>query len=171
MRRNRRTKIVATVGPNSSSEERLARLFEAGVDVFRFNFSHGKHEDHAAQFELVRKLEHRFGRPIGILADMQGPKLRVGKFASGKIELTPSQAFRFDLDPAPGDVNRVQLPHPEIFASLKPGAVLLLDDGKLRIEVEASGPDFAMTKVLVGGPLSDHKGVNLPNVKLERSRR
>ena len=169
MRRLTRTKIVSTVGPATSSEERLAQLFEAGVDVFRINFSHGTHDDHEQRVRVIRSLEERTGRPIGILADMQGPKLRVGAFAGGRIELAAGAAFRLDLRDEPGDTARVMLPHPEIFAALAPGAVLLLDDGKLRLEVTSCGADFAETRVLVGGVLSDHKGVNLPNVRLDIS--
>jgi pyruvate kinase len=169
MRRLTRTKIVSTVGPSSGTEERLSELFEAGVDVFRLNFSHGTHEEHAERFRIIRGLEQRYGRPIGILADMQGPKLRVGRFAQGRVELQAGAAFRLDLSKEPGDVTRVALPHPEIFAALKPGVVLLLDDGRLRLEVTDCGPEYAETKVLVAGPLSDHKGVNLPNVRLDIS--
>jgi pyruvate kinase len=169
MRRLTRTKIVSTIGPSSSTEERLAQLFEAGVDVFRLNFSHGTHQEHAERVRIIRSLEQRYARPIGILADMQGPKLRVGSFAHGRAELQSGAAFRLDLRDDPGDVTRVALPHPEIFAALEPGAVLLLDDGRIRLEVTDCGPDHADTKVLVGGPLSDHKGVNLPNVRLDIS--
>jgi pyruvate kinase len=169
MRRLTRTKIVSTLGPNSSSEQGIAKLFEAGVDVFRLNFSHGTHEEHAQRFRIIQGLEQRYGRPIGILADMQGPKLRVGKFAQGRIELQSGASFHLDLREEPGDVTRVALPHPEIFAALSPGSMLLLDDGRISLEVTDCGPDYAETKVLVAGPLSDHKGVNLPNVRLDIS--
>ncbi|MBK8174081.1 MAG: pyruvate kinase [Rhodospirillales bacterium] len=169
MRRLTRTKIVSTIGPSSSSEERLAMLLDAGVDVFRFNFSHGTHEEHAERFRIVRSLEANLGRSIGILADMQGPKLRVGSFAAGSVELMTEAAFRLDLNADPGDGARVNLPHPEIFAALKPGDALLLDDGKLRLEVTDCGADYAETRVTVGGRLSNHKGVNLPNVHLDIS--
>ncbi len=169
MRRLTRTKIVATVGPSSSSEEVLSQLFQAGVDVFRLNFSHGTHDEHAERVRIIRGLEQHFSRPIGILADMQGPKLRVGAFAAGSVALQSDAAFRLDLHDAPGDTTRVELPHPEIFAALQPGAVLLLDDGKLRLQVTDCGADYADTKVLVPGTLSDHKGVNLPNTRLDIS--
>lgn len=169
MRRLTRTKIVATIGPASATEQRLAQLFEAGVDVFRLNFSHGTHAEHEQRFRAIRTLEERFGRPIGVLADMQGPKLRVGTFAEGRVSLRADDTFRLDLNEEPGDASRVMLPHPEIFAALEPGAVLLLDDGKLRLEVNAAGPDYAETRVLLGGALSNHKGVNLPNVRLDIS--
>ncbi|WP_396431815.1 pyruvate kinase, partial [Limnohabitans sp.] len=136
MHRTRRAKIVATLGPASSSHDVIRQLFLAGVDVFRMNFSHGDFDSHSMRFQMVRDIEREFGRPIGILADLQGPKLRVGKFAEGHVILTQGQAFRFDLDLALGDSSRVNLPHPEIFAALIPGTDLLLDDGKLRVRVE-----------------------------------
>lgn len=169
MRPSTRTKIVATLGPSSNREEQIAALLDAGVDVFRFNFSHGTRADHGERFRIIRKLEAARGRPIGILADLQGPKLRVGRFAGGKAKLTAGQAFRLDLDAAPGDERRVELPHPEIFAALHPGAELLLDDGKLRLLVTACNGSHAETRVVVGGVLSDCKGVNLPNVALNIS--
>ena len=134
--RTRRAKIVATLGPASSQADIIRSLFLAGVDVFRMNFSHGDYASHAARFQMVRDVEQEFGRPIAILADLQGPKLRVGRFANGPIQLAVGQAFRFDLDDALGNAERVNLPHPEIFAALVPGAELLLDDGKLRVRVE-----------------------------------
>jgi len=166
MRRLRRTKIVATVGPASAGRDTLRELFLAGADVFRLNFSHGSHADHAARLALLRELEVETGRPIGILADLQGPKLRVGTFADGPVQLQAGQALRLDLDPAPGDAQRVNLPHPEIFAALEPGAELLLDDGKLRLQVERCDAASADTRVLVGGRLSERKGVNVPGVLL-----
>ena len=166
MRRQRRAKIVATVGPASAGPEVLRELFLAGADVFRLNFSHGSHADHAARLAVLRELEAETGRPIGILADLQGPKLRVGRFADGPVILQQGQAFRLDIDPAPGDAQRVNLPHPEIFAALEPGAELLLDDGKLRLRVERCDAASADTRVLVGGRLSERKGVNVPGVLL-----
>jgi pyruvate kinase len=169
MSRNRQTKIVATVGPACATEERLSRLFEAGADVFRFNFSHGSHEEHAERLNLVRAVEQHYGRPIGVFADLQGPKLRLGRFADGRVAVAAGEAFRLDLDPAPGDRRRAPLPHPEIFAVLKPGTAVLLDDGRVRLAVTSVGADFAETGVVVGGMLSDRKGVNLPNVLLNTS--
>jgi pyruvate kinase len=166
LRRNRNAKIVATLGPASSSVEVVRRLFLTGVDVFRLNFSHGTADDHRARFTLLRDLERETGRPIGILADLQGPKLRVGRFAEGSVQLTADQSFRLDLDSTPGSAQRAGLPHPEIFAVLQPGAELLLDDGRLRLVVERCGADFAETRVLVGGRLSANKGVNVPDVVL-----
>ena len=166
MLRQRRSRILATLGPASSSLERIRALALAGADVFRLNFSHGSHADHAARYEAIRTVERELGRPIGVLMDLQGPKLRVGSLAGGKALLESGARFRLDLDPAEGDAARAQLPHPEIFAALHPGAELLLDDGKLRLRVDACGPDYAETTVLVGGMLSDRKGVNVPGVVL-----
>jgi pyruvate kinase len=166
LRRARRTKIVATIGPASSTAEILARLFHAGADVFRLNFSHGSHEDHAARIALIRALEASVGRPIGILADVQGPKLRVGRFGGGRVQLQAGQKFRLDLNPTPGDVLRVNLPHPEIIDAARIGTTLLLDDGKLKLRVARKLGDALETDILVGGPLSDRKGVNVPDVVL-----
>ena len=166
LRRRRRTKIIATLGPASSSAEVLARLFQAGADVFRLNFSHGTHEDHAARFAMIRELEEKFDRPIGILADVQGPKLRVGTFGGGRVYLQTGQPFRLDLNPTPGDAGRVNLPHPEIIEAAAIGSTLLLDDGKLRLRVARKRADALETEVVVGGPLSDRKGVNVPDVVL-----
>jgi pyruvate kinase len=169
MRRRRSAKIVATLGPSSSTPERIRSLFEAGVDVFRLNFSHGSQEDHRARFEAIRSVERATGRPIGILADLQGPKLRLGSFSEGLIELSAGDRFRLDLDREPGDQNRASLPHPEIFEVISPGTELLIDDGKIRLCVERCGPGFAETSCLVGGPVSDRKGVNVPNAVLPLS--
>jgi len=166
MQRHRHAKIVATLGPASASEEIIQTLFKAGVDVFRLNFSHGSHEDHRQRVKIIRELESQTGRPIGILMDLQGPKLRLGTFAGGPIELPTGGTFRLDLNEQPGDVGRAPLPHPEIFAALEPDTDLLLDDGKVRLHVRHCGPDFAETQVLTGGKLSDRKGVNVPRVVL-----
>ena len=166
MRRNRNAKIVATLGPASSSEQTIRTLFETGVDVFRLNFSHGTADEHRARCEMARRIGRDFGRPVGILADLQGPKLRVGRFAGGAVELQPGEPFRLDLNPAEGDAGRVNLPHPEIFAALEHDATLLLDDGRLQLKVESFGRDHAVTRVMVGGRLSDRKGVNVPGVVL-----
>lgn len=166
MRRDRSTKIVATLGPSTATEERLRGIAEAGADVFRFNFSHGSHEDHAARFRLVRGVEAARGRPIGTILDLQGPKLRTGRFAAGQVDLVEGAAFRLDLDDALGDAGRVQLPHPEIFAVLQPDQDLLLNDGRIRLRVESCGPGFAQTVVTAAGTISDRKGVNVPGVML-----
>jgi pyruvate kinase len=166
MRRLRNVKIVATLGPASSDYETIRALFEAGADVFRLNMSHGTHEDIRARHAIIRQVESDTGRPIAILADLQGPKLRLGTFAASAHDLEDGDSFRLDLDPAPGDSRRVQLPHPEIFAALEPGASLLVNDGKLRLRVESCGPDFAECTVTVGGTISNRKGVNVPDVVL-----
>ncbi len=166
MRRHRQAKILATLGPASDSPETIRALFEAGADVFRLNFSHGSHADHAKKFQIIRALETEFGRPIGILTDLQGPKLRVGDFDGGAMMLTEGATVRLDLDDRPGTGDRIPLPHPEIFAAIGEGTDLLLDDGKLRLRVKEAGRDFAVTEVVTGGKLSNHKGVNVPNAVL-----
>ncbi|TMV57958.1 pyruvate kinase, partial [Thioclava sp. BHET1] len=166
MRRLRNVKIVATLGPASSDYDTIRALFEAGADVFRLNMSHGTQDDIAARHAVIRKVEADLGRPIAILADLQGPKLRVGTFANGPVDLQSGQAFRMDLDPAPGDSTRVCLPHKEIFQALEPGSTLLVNDGKIRLTVESCGPDFADCTVAVPGTISDRKGVNVPDVVL-----
>jgi len=169
IRRRRNTKIVATLGPATTTREAIEAIFVAGADVFRFNFSHGDHADHAARMKIVRDLEEAYGRPIGVLADMQGPKLRVGQFENGKIELKKGAKFRLDLDGALGDATRAPLPHKEIFQALEPGAMLLLDDGKIRLKTLDVTKDSAETEVVAGGVLSDRKGVNVPGVVLPLS--
>ena len=169
MRRHRKAKIVATLGPASSDEQMIRALFEAGADVFRFNFSHGTHEDHQARYDIVRRIEQQTGRPIAVLADLQGPKLRIGTFADGPVKLAAGATFRLDLDDKPGDQNRVGMPHPEIFQALKPGVELLLDDGKVRLVVETCGPTHAVTRVVVPGALSNRKGVSVVGAVLPLS--
>ena len=166
MRRLRKTKIVATLGPASSSPDMIRALFEAGADVFRLNFSHGGHADHGARIEAIRELERSSGRPIGVLADLQGPKLRIGAFRDGPITLAPGDGFLLQLGDEPGDEKHVFLPHPEIFAALETGAEVLIDDGKVRLRVEKPDSRSAATVVLTGGVLSDHKGVNVPGATL-----
>ena len=166
MRRHRNVKIVATLGPASSSKEMIRALFDAGADVFRLNMSHGSHDDHRARHDTIREIEAETGRPIAILADLQGPKLRVGPFAAGPHELAVGDHFRFDLSPDLGDATRVSLPHPEIFAALIEGSELLVNDGKIRLTVQKCGPDFADCVVTVAGAISDRKGVNVPDVVL-----
>ncbi|MCG6904311.1 MAG: pyruvate kinase [Rhodobacter sp.] len=166
MRRLRNVKIVATLGPSSSDYEMIRALFEAGADVFRLNMSHGTHDDFRARHGIIRQIEKDTGRPIAILADLQGPKLRCGVFANGPHQLEDGQAFRFDLDETPGDATRVCLPHKEIFDALEPGATLLVNDGKIRLIVGDCGADFANCKVIAGGEISERKGVNVPDVIL-----
>lgn len=166
MRRNRSTKIIATLGPASSDAATIRALFDAGADVFRLNFSHGSKDDHARRHAAIRAVESAVGRPIGILADLQGPKLRLGTFHGGKVTLAKGEVFRLDRRAEPGDASRVGLPHPEIFAAVRPGLDLLLDDGRVRLRIEHLAADWMDTRVLVGGALSDRKGVNLPGAVL-----
>src|SRR5918995_258699 len=169
MIQRRAAKIIATLGPASSTPDRIRALHAAGTDIFRLNFSHGERADHRARYDAVRKLEREMGRPIGILVDLQGPKIRVGKFNGGKAALGEGKALRLDLDAAPGDGRRAPLPHPEVFAAMTPGQLVLLDDGRLRLKVEKVGADFAETTVVTGGILSERKGVNLPGALLPLS--
>ncbi|MGF1552220.1 MAG: pyruvate kinase [Paracoccaceae bacterium] len=166
MRRSRNVKIVATVGPASSSRGTLRALFDAGVDVFRLNMSHGTHAEQAERIQLIRDIEHEKERPIGILGDLQGPKLRVGRFADGPHKLEIGSRFTVDLDDTPGDESRVCLPHPEIFSALKPGAHLLVNDGKVKLRVIEHDAEHATCEVVVGGEISNNKGVNVPDVVL-----
>lgn len=166
MRRLRNLKVVATLGPASDNYDTIRALFDAGADVFRLNMSHGTHDEIAKRHAVIRQIEQDTRRPIAILADLQGPKLRCGVFAGGAEELQEGQAFRLDLDETPGDATRVQLPHREIFAALQPGASLLVNDGKIRLKVKACGPDHADCEVMVGGTISNRKGVNVPDVVL-----
>ena len=166
MRRHRFAKIIATLGPATSGPDSIRSLFLAGVDVFRLNFSHGDHDAHRRTYEAIRALESSTGRPIGVVVDLQGPKLRIGRFAEGSIMLAAGASFTLDLDPSPGNPKRVALPHPEVFAAVSPGTNLLLDDGKVRLQVETCGANFAGTRVRIGGPISDHKGVNIPDAVL-----
>ncbi|CAN5647019.1 pyruvate kinase [soil metagenome] len=162
--RSRKVRILATLGPASSSVEMIAKLYEAGADAFRVNMSHGDQESKVAVIAAIRSLEKKYGRPTTILADLQGPKLRVGKFAGGKTELKTGATFVLDRDKTPGDATRVELPHREIFEAIEPGARLLLDDGKLVLRVTEHDMDRITTVVVVGGALSNHKGLNVPDV-------
>src|SRR6185437_9471853 len=166
MRRLRRIKILATLGPASSDSAMIRRLFEAGADVFRINMSHTSHDKMRELVKTIRNVESSYGRPIGILVDLQGPKLRLGSFAEGAVQLQNGQSFTLDSDKTPGDGTRVQLPHPEILAALKPGHALLLDDGKVRLIAEETTPERAVTRVVIGGKMSDRKGVSLPDTDL-----
>ncbi len=163
MRRQRRTKIVATLGPASSDRTMLAALFAAGADVFRINMSHTSPDRMRELVGMIRDIEREHGRPIGALVDLQGPKLRVGAFAGDAVQLVPGSDFVLDSDPAPGNPERVNLPHPEILAALRPGHTLLLDDGKIRLVATETSRERAVTRVEVGGKLSSRKGVSLPD--------
>ncbi len=166
MRRDRNVKIVATLGPASSDKETIRALFMAGADVFRLNMSHGTQDEQRQRHRIIREVEQEVDRPIAILADLQGPKLRCGVFENGMEILEDGAPFRFDLDATPGDRTRVNLPHPEIFRVLEPGQSLLVNDGKIRLKVMASGADYAECKVVVGGEISNRKGVNVPDAIL-----
>jgi pyruvate kinase len=166
MRRNRKVKILATLGPASSDEQMIQKLHEAGADLFRINMSHASHDVMRSLISRIRAVEARCGRPIGILADLQGPKLRVGKFAKGSEELKPGQTFTLDNRDEPGDNNRVYLPHPEILEAVKPGHRLLIDDGKLHLRAESSDGKSIVCTVVSGTKISDRKGVSLPDTLL-----
>ena len=170
MRRTRAAKIVSTLGPSSSSREKIKELFMAGADVFRLNFSHGTHEEHALRYNAIREIERELDRPIGVIMDLQGPKIRVEKFENGAIELEKGSAFKLDSSPdKPGTKTRVAITNPEIYHAVKPGTELLLDDGKIRLEVCEGGITEIETVVKSGGVLSDHKGLNIPGTVLPMS--
>ncbi len=162
MIRARRARIVATLGPASRDASKVIELATAGADVFRVNFSHGTHEDHARTIANVRAAEAALGRPLAVLADLQGPKIRLGEFADRTVRLKEGQDFRLDTSSEPGDASRVGVPLVEVFAALGPGSDILLDDGRVRLKVRRCGPDFADTVVISGDQLSNHKGLNLP---------
>lgn len=162
MRRN--AKIIATLGP--ASQDLIEELFLKGVDVFRLNFSHGKPEEHKARIQKIRDVEQKYNRPISIMLDLQGPKLRIGVFEDGRTTLREGKTFCLDMNVTPGNNDRVYLPHPEIFEALHIGQHILLDDGKIKLKVTETGSDFALTEVVVGGILSNKKGVNVPQTRL-----
>jgi pyruvate kinase len=166
MKRNRKVKILATLGPASSDEAMIRKLHEAGADLFRINMSHASHDVMRSLIAKIRSVEAECGRPIGILADLQGPKLRVGKFADTTVELKPGQTFTLDNKDEPGDNTRVFLPHPEILTSVKPGHRLLIDDGKLHLRAEKCDGKSIVTTVVSGTKISDRKGVSLPDTLL-----
>ena len=164
--RPRHTRILATLGPASSSLDMIRALFVAGVDMFRLNFSHGTAETHGANVASIRAVEAEMGRPIGILADLQGPKLRIGKIVGDRMDITAGQVIRLDLDPTPGNATRVPLPHPEVIGALNVGQRILLDDGKVRMVVVEKGADFLRAEITAGQKLSNNKGFNIPDVVL-----
>lgn len=169
MRRNRRVKILATLGPSSSEQEMIEKLYLAGADVFRINMSHTDHDRLKMLVERIRAVEEKVGRPIGILADLQGPKLRLGTFKDGPIMLENGAKFTLDSDKTEGDVTRVHLPHPEILKALEPGHRLLLDDGKVQLKVVDCTDTSAVTEVIVGGKMSNRKGVSVPDSEIATS--
>ncbi len=164
--RNRKVKILATIGPASRDPEMLRRLFKAGVDAFRVNMSHGDQATHAQTIAAIRALEKEFDHPIAILADLQGPKLRVGTFKDGKAVIRHSGHFTLDINPEPGDETRVHLPHPELFGLLEKGQRLLINDGKIRLKVIRADKDAILCSAEVGGVISDRKGVNVPDAEI-----
>lgn len=166
IRRYRQTKIVATLGPASGEPDMMRKLFESGVDIFRLNFSHGDHEAHHKNVETARSLEKEFDRPLALMADLQGPKLRIGQFKEGSVPLKSGMAFRFDLEETLGDETRVQLPHPEVIETLKVGSEILLDDGKVRAKITAKDKQGLDAEIVSGSGLSNNKGFNLPGVVL-----
>ncbi len=166
MRRNRQTKILATIGPASSDQNMIEALFAAGVDLFRLNFSHGDHEAHKQVYKRIRAVEAQYNHPIGIVADLQGPKLRIGSFKNDAITLEKGQQFRFDSNSDLGDETRVHLPHPEVLEAMSAGSRIFLDDGKVRIEITEKGPDYLIGVVQSGSALSNNKGFNIPGVLL-----
>ncbi len=169
MRRLRRAKIVATVGPASSSPTMLRKLFLAGVDTFRLNFSHGRQEDHAAVFRAIRQLESELKRPIGILQDLQGPKIRIGTLRQGPVTVATGSMACFRRSAEGGDTQSLPLPHPEVFAAAKPGQELLINDGRVRLRIVALDGERIEAEVLAGGEISERKGVNLPDTMLDLS--
>ena len=169
MLRKRNTKIIATLGPSSSSPLKIHSLFQAGADIFRLNFSHGTHNDHRKRVFHIRQYEKRLGRPIAILGDLQGPKIRIGTFKKKSITLVNNQKFELDLDPEPGNEKRVFLPHPEIFKSVKKNTKVLIDDGKILLNIIGVNSEKITTEVLNGGKISNMKGVNIPDTLIKMS--
>jgi pyruvate kinase len=166
MLRHRKAKIVATLGPSSQTYDQILALHETGVDVFRLNFSHGSHEQHRNTYDIIRSIEEKIQSPIAILADLQGPKLRIGQFKDGSIDLKQGELFILDTNTDFGNHIRVNLPHPELYEAAQPGTELLLDDGKIRLKVESTSEHQIITKVIIGGKLSNRKGVNIPGVTI-----
>ena len=166
MKRNRKAKILATLGPASSSEEIIDKLFVAGCDVFRLNFSHGSIEDHRNNYKYIRSLEKKYDHATCILADLQGPKLRIGKFIQDKIELKKGQSFVLDLDSSPGNKDRVNFPHEEIYETMTPNSEILIDDGRIKLQIIKQEKKSLTAEVLNNGIISNNKGVNIPGVVL-----
>jgi pyruvate kinase len=166
MNRLRRCKIIATLGPASNDEGTIESLWRSGADLFRINMSHADPAAMRERVAMIRAVEARVGRPIGVLVDLQGPKLRVSVFAGGGADLVAGQKFVFDSDSTPGDATRVCLPHPEILANLRPGHALLIDDGRLRLHVIEASDERAVTVVEFAGRISNRKGVSLPDTEI-----
>ena len=166
MRRLRRIKIIATLGPATMDKAVITGLVRAGADVFRINMSHTDHAALAAYVRVIREIEAELSCAIGILADLQGPKLRIGAFEEGSVHLRKGDVFVFDSDPAPGNATRVRLPHPEILAALKVNDTILIDDGRVRLHVVETSPERTHAVVDVAGRLSNRKGVSLPDTEI-----
>ena len=166
MKRNRKAKILATLGPTSNSSDIIEKIFSAGADVFRLNFSHGTIEEHRKNFDIIRSLENKYNHPTCILADLQGPKLRIGNFVNKKESLKKGESFTFDLKNNPGNKSRVNFPHPEIYQKLTPNTFILIDDGKLKMQIIEQKNDSLIAEILNDGKISDNKGVNIPDAIL-----
>ena len=166
MRRLRRIKIIATLGPATVDKAVITGLVRAGADVFRINMSHTDHAALAAYVRVIREIEAELSCAIGILADLQGPKLRIGAFEEGSVHLRKGDVFVFDSDPTPGNATRVRLPHPEILAALKVNDTILIDDGRVRLHVVETSPERTHAVVDVAGRLSNRKGVSLPDTEI-----
>ena len=166
MKRNRKAKILATLGPTSNSSDIIEKIFSAGADVFRLNFSHGTIEEHRKNFDTIRSLEKKYNHPTCILADLQGPKLRIGNFVNKKESLKKGESFTFDLKNNPGNKSRVNFPHPEIYQMLTPNTFILIDDGKLKMQIIEQKNDSLIAEILNDGKISDNKGVNIPDAIL-----
>ena len=166
MKRNRKAKIIATLGPASSTADIIEKIFTSGCDVFRLNFSHGSIEEHRKNYEIIRQLEKKYNHPTCILADLQGPKLRIGSFSNSRESLKKGQKFILDLDTKQGDEKRVNFPHPEIYEILTPNTEILIDDGRIKLQIIDQGKESLTTEVLNEGIVSNNKGVNIPGVIL-----
>ena len=166
MFRGRNTKILATLGPATSTKDVIQSIVDMGVDAFRLNMSHGTKDDHAQRIELIREIEGERGRPIGILVDLQGPKIRIGSFAEPTVLVETAQTFVLDTNSAPGNAQRVQLPHPELFGAITEGADILLNDGRVRLVAKTVTSDQIVCEVQLGGELNAAKGVNVPGTVL-----
>ena len=165
--RLRRAKIVATIGPASQDEATLRALLQAGVDVVRLNFSHGSHEEHATVIRRVRQLAHRLGRPVAILQDLQGPKIRLGTLAQEPLVLHPGDEVVFRFQATSDDPRVLPIDFPSLVQAVRPGSRILVDDGNLEFKVLAVEGDAVRARTVLGGPASSHKGVNLPGAHLD----
>lgn len=166
MKRNRKSKILSTLGPATSNKKIIKDLFISGADIFRLNFSHGSTEEHRKNYNLIREVEKEIGRPICVIADLQGPKLRIGEFKNNEVKIKKGNEFQLDLNNNLGDEYRVYFPHPEVYQSLTPNSIILINDGKIRLQVIEQTKDFLKTEILNDSIISNNKGVNIPDVEL-----